>query len=104
LGLLRRAEHGQCLQAQQLPSSQGMEGVPDIWSSAEPGGGHGRSEEAILQEWVQSLNEADRGVFLLYLSNLTYRGMAEITAIQEPTLRVKINRLKARYGQRYIGS
>ena len=65
--------------------------------------GHGRGEEEILEEFVKVLDEADRSVFMLYLTNLSYSEISGITGIQEPTLRVKINRIKTKFQKRYLG-
>lgn len=65
--------------------------------------GHGRGEEEILEEFVRWLDEADRSVFMLYLTNLSYGEISGITGIQEPILRVKINRIKTKFQKRYIG-
>jgi DNA-directed RNA polymerase specialized sigma24 family protein len=65
--------------------------------------GHGRGEEEILEEFVNWLDESDRSVFMLYLTNLSYGEISGITGIQEPTLRVKINRIKTKFQKRYLG-
>ncbi len=62
----------------------------------------GRGEEHILREFAQSLSETERSLFTLYLTNLSYQEIAEVTGISEPTLRVKISRLKEQFEQRYV--
>ncbi len=62
----------------------------------------GRDEDGMLQEFARSLPDKDRSLFTLYLSNLSYQEIAEVAGISEPTLRVKISRLKSQYEQRYL--
>ncbi len=71
-------------------------------ASTDRNGSHPRGEAEILEEFLGSLEKADRAVFVLYLSNLSYREMAEITGIAEANLRVKVNRIKGKYEERYI--
>ena len=62
-----------------------------------------RSEAAILSEFIQSLNEIDRSLFLMYLDEgFDYADMAEVTGLKEPNIRVRISRLKKVYIERYI--
>ncbi len=62
----------------------------------------GRGEEQILREFAQSLPDTERSLFTLYLANLSYQEIAEVARISEPTLRVKISRLKNQFEQRYL--
>jgi RNA polymerase sigma-70 factor, ECF subfamily len=57
----------------------------------------------ILHEFLGSLGEIDRAVFLLYLEDLTYHDMAEITGLTESHIGVRINRLKKLFTERYCG-
>lgn len=57
----------------------------------------------ILHEFLASLGEIDRAVFLLYLEDLTYHEMAEITGLTENHIGVRINRLKKSFTERYCG-
>jgi RNA polymerase sigma factor (sigma-70 family) len=65
---------------------------------------YGRDEHAILEEFVRSLNPADRDIFTLYLTNLDYGEIAEITGVAEATLRMRISRIKSKYQARYLGN
>jgi RNA polymerase sigma-70 factor (ECF subfamily) len=56
----------------------------------------------ILDEFIASLNGTDRAVFLLYLDDVSYREMSQITGFSEANLRVKISRLKKLFSERYI--
>ena len=67
-----------------------------------PGQRAGRGEEQILQEFAESLPEDEHSVFTLFLTNLSYPEIAEITGIAEPTLRVKISRIRQQFEQRYL--
>jgi RNA polymerase sigma-70 factor (ECF subfamily) len=62
----------------------------------------GRGEEQILREFAQSLPDTERTLFTLYLTDLSYQEIAEVAGISEPTLRVKISRLKNQFEQRYL--
>ena len=62
----------------------------------------GRGEQQILREFAQSLPDTERNLFTLCLSNLSYKEIAEVAGLSEPTLRVKISRLKSQYEKRYL--
>jgi RNA polymerase sigma-70 factor, ECF subfamily len=62
----------------------------------------GRDEERILREFEQSLPDAEQIIFTLYLTNMSYQEIAELTDIAEPILRVKISRIKNQFKQRYL--
>jgi RNA polymerase sigma-70 factor (ECF subfamily) len=57
----------------------------------------------ILEEFVRSLGELDRNVFLMYLDDLSYREMSETIQIDEANLRVRVSRLEKQFESRYIG-
>jgi RNA polymerase sigma-70 factor (ECF subfamily) len=63
-----------------------------------------RRELDILQEFVASLGKVDRAIFLLYLDDLSYEDMADITGLQKNNIGVRINRIKKAFVERYIGS
>jgi len=52
---------------------------------------------------VASLGEVDRAIFLLYLDDLSYEEMSDITGLQKSHIGVKINRIKKAFMERYIG-
>ncbi len=62
----------------------------------------GRGEQQILREFAQSLPDTERSLFTLYLTNLSYQEIAEVAGISEPTLRVKISRLKSQFEKQYL--
>jgi RNA polymerase sigma-70 factor (ECF subfamily) len=61
-----------------------------------------RSQSKILEEFANSLRQSDRMLFLMYLQDLTYRQLSEISGLDERHLRVKINRIKRLFLKRYI--
>jgi RNA polymerase sigma-70 factor, ECF subfamily len=64
----------------------------------------GRDELRILDEFMASLDEIDRALLALYLEDLSYREMAEITGLSESHVGVRINRMKRRFTDTYIGA
>jgi RNA polymerase sigma-70 factor (ECF subfamily) len=46
----------------------------------------------------------ERAVFTLYLEDLSYREMAEITGLSESHVGVRINQIKRRFVAAYIGA
>ncbi len=71
---------------------------PEPVAPGDPG-----NEILILEEFLRSLAEIDRAVFLLYLEDLTYCEIAEITGLSKSHVGVCINRLKKIFTQRYCG-
>ncbi len=61
------------------------------------------NEILILEEFLGSLGKIDRAVFLLYLEDLSYRDISEVTGLTEGHVGVRINRLKKTFTQRYCG-
>jgi RNA polymerase sigma factor (sigma-70 family) len=61
-----------------------------------------RDELVILDEFVSSLETAERALFVLYLENLTYRQIAEVTGLSESHVGVKLHRLKRAFMERYL--
>ena len=61
-----------------------------------------RDELAILDEFVAGLGPADKALFLLYLEDLTYRQIAEVTGLSESHVGVKLHRLKRAFTERYL--
>jgi len=61
------------------------------------------TEIAILEDFLQSLGKIDRAVFLLYLEDLSYRDISDVTGLTESHVGVRINRLKKAFIQRYCG-
>jgi RNA polymerase sigma-70 factor (ECF subfamily) len=61
------------------------------------------SESQILSEFIGTLDEVDRSLFLMYLDgDFGYADMAEVTGLNEPHIRVKISRIKKSYVDNYI--
>lgn len=67
---------------------------------APPGTG---SEIMILDEFLHSLGKIDRAVFLLYLEDLSYLEISEVTGLTEGHVGVRICRLKKAFSQRFCG-
>jgi RNA polymerase sigma-70 factor (ECF subfamily) len=59
------------------------------------------SEVLILEEFLGSLGKVDRAVFLLYLEDLSYHEMSEITGLSEGHIGVRVSRLKKAFVRRY---
>jgi RNA polymerase sigma-70 factor (ECF subfamily) len=77
----------------------------DIDPDVVPGGSSGgRDELRILEEFMASLAEMDRALFALYLEDLSYREMADVTGLSESHVGVRINRMKKRFTDTYIGA
>jgi len=57
----------------------------------------------ILDDFLASLGKIDRAVFLLYLEDLTYAEISEVTGLTESHVGVRINRLKKVFVRRYCG-
>ena len=49
---------------------------------------------ANLRKSIKKLNEADRAIIALYLEELPYKEIAEITGLKENTVAVKVKRIK----------
>jgi RNA polymerase sigma-70 factor (ECF subfamily) len=62
------------------------------------------SEFQLLEDFIHSLGAADRGLFLLYLDNVSYEEISEVLDIDEAVIRVKISRIKKKYTERYLGT
>ncbi len=74
------------------------ESCPDPVAPPAPG-----NEILILEEFLQSLGKIERAVFLLYLEDLSYREISEVTGLSETHVGVRICRLKKAFTQRYCG-
>ena len=61
------------------------------------------NEIVILEDFLHSLGKIDRAVFLLYLEDLSYRDISDVTGLTESHVGVRINRLKKTFIQRYCG-
>lgn len=61
------------------------------------------NEILILNEFLGLLGKIDRAVFLLYLEDLSYREISEVTGLTESNVGVRICRLKKAFIQRYCG-
>jgi RNA polymerase sigma-70 factor (ECF subfamily) len=75
-----------------------VEPYPEPVAPPSPG-----NEILILEEFLQSLGKMERAVFLLYLEDLSYREISEVTGLTEGHVGVRINRLKKAFTQRYCG-
>ena len=59
-------------------------------------------EDAILAEFVGSLNPVDRSVLGLYMEGLKQQDIAEVTGLSVGAVGVRIHRLKQLFKQRYV--
>jgi RNA polymerase sigma factor (sigma-70 family) len=81
------------------PSARPLEeSGPDPVAPPSPG-----NEILILEEFLRSLGKIDRAVFLLYLEDLSYQEISEVTGLTESHVGVCISRLKKAFTQRYCG-
>jgi RNA polymerase sigma-70 factor, ECF subfamily len=81
------------------PSARPLaESYPEPVAPPSPG-----NEILILEEFLKSLGKVDRAVFLLYLEDLSYREISEVTGLTENHVGVRISRLKKTFTQRYCG-
>ncbi|MRI01364.1 sigma-70 family RNA polymerase sigma factor [Kriegella sp. EG-1] len=56
---------------------------------------NGQQEQLVqLRKCIKQLNEADKAVITLYLEELPYKEIAEVTGLTENTIAVKIKRIK----------
>jgi RNA polymerase sigma-70 factor (ECF subfamily) len=76
---------------------RGTDDVEPLAATAGP-----RDELAILDEFVSGLGAADKALFVLYLEDLTYRQIAEVTGLSESHVGVKLHRLKRAFMERYL--
>jgi RNA polymerase sigma-70 factor, ECF subfamily len=58
------------------------------------GQGISRNPADVLRDFAVSLNEPDRLLFSMYLHDLTYQKISEITGLSREHIAVKINRIK----------
>jgi RNA polymerase sigma-70 factor (ECF subfamily) len=64
----------------------------------------GRGELEILHEFMSGLGDLDRAIFTLYLEDVSYRVMAEVTGLTESNVGVRIHQMKQRFTAIYIGA
>jgi RNA polymerase sigma-70 factor, ECF subfamily len=62
----------------------------------------GRDELQILKEFIETLSEVDRSLFALYLEDLSYAEMADVTGLTENHVGVRISMIKRRFIATYI--
>ena len=90
-----RRNNGRRMEPSDRPPSGSL---PDPVAPPSPG-----NEIMILEEFLRALGAIDRAVFLLYLEDLTYHEISEVTGLTETHVGVRINRLKKNFTQRYCG-
>jgi RNA polymerase sigma-70 factor, ECF subfamily len=81
--------------------------APDVEIDPDHIGNHaagGRDELQILQEFMALLSDVERALFTLYLEDLSYREMGEITGLSESHVGVRISQIKRRFVAAYIGA
>jgi len=57
-----------------------------------------------IEEFVNTLGDSDRQVFMMYLDDIGYREMSSQTGVDEATLRKRLSRLKEQFKARYDGN
>lgn len=62
----------------------------------------GRSEAAILDEFLTTLGAADRSVLLLYMEGLPYEEIAQVTGMTASAVGVRLHRMKRRFTDQYV--
>ena len=55
----------------------------------------------IVEAFIQSLDEEDRNLFVMYLDDICYADMARVLDREEASLRMKVSRLKKQLRERY---
>lgn len=58
-------------------------------------------EVLVLEDFLHSLGKIDRAVLLLYLEDLSYHDISEVTGLTENHVGVRISRLKKAFAGRY---
>jgi RNA polymerase sigma-70 factor, ECF subfamily len=72
-------------------------GLPHPATSGDPA-----REDAILQEFLESLGEIDRSLLILYLDGLNHERMSEVTGLSVGAIGVRLHRMKRAYEDRYL--
>ncbi len=75
----------------------------DLAAEAAPPAESG-SELEILRRFLAGLNGADRAIFLMYLDDLSYQEMAEVTGLSVSHIGVKTHRVKQAFIDQYVTS
>jgi RNA polymerase sigma-70 factor (ECF subfamily) len=78
--------------------------VPATETTPEPVGATGPQDPMrLLDEFLGTLNPSDRAVLLLYLDDLSYAEIADVTGLSAGNVGVRLNRLKRAFKDRYLG-
>jgi len=64
-----------------------------------PGTVDGNDPVELLQQFLQTLSDADRALVLMYLEGMSGSEMAEVMGIRETAVRVRIHRIKNRLAE-----
>lgn len=68
-------------------------------SEAAPGG---RCQAEILDEFMQTLDEVDTSIMMMYLDGLSGKEMSSVLGMKLNAVQVRITRLKTTFAQRYL--
>ncbi len=79
------------------------EASADLAAEAAPPAKSG-SELELLRRFLAGLNGADRAIFLMYLDDLSYQEMAEVTGLSVSRVGVKTHRVKQAFIDQYVTS
>lgn len=59
--------------------------------------------DALLNDFLASLEPLDRAVLMLSLDDLPYTDIAEVTGLSVNAVGIRLNRIKHRFNQTYVG-
>lgn len=77
--------------------------VPQTASTPEPAGAlDPRDAVHVLEEFMNSLAPVDRAILLMYLEDVTYAEIADVTGLTESHVGVRLHRVKRAFKERYM--
>ena len=62
----------------------------------------GRCQAEILSEFMNTLEDVDKSIMMMYLDGLTGAGISSILGMKLNAVQVRINRLKQTFSKRYV--
>lgn len=73
----------------------------NTWS-AETSTSDARCQAELLQEFLESLEEVDASILMMYLDALTAREMADVLGLRKNAVEVRITRIKKAFENKYL--
>ncbi|MEM7416063.1 MAG: RNA polymerase sigma factor [Gemmatimonadota bacterium] len=61
-----------------------------------------RTEQAILEDFLETLRGPDRSVIVLYMEGLSYQEIADVTGLSVSHVGVRLHRMKQSFTERYV--